>query len=231
MIPPSIHRKTVTFNLCQRLLSYSTHSQVGKSLEEDVKLNKAISWVHSLPKDIDPEMTLAQYKRTIRNEYTDDLEAQLRCHENFRDLRPDANVKARYLLEWSQASGTRPFWKEDLSFDHVSLLWRFRATCMALAHNAPYRYNGNRVCRLCDKQCPESEQHVLFGCEATRPYREEISEQQRWLRTRRFETLSQQLARIGKSRDHAALARYIYKVLKHRKILLDRKDRVARILL
>jgi len=46
-----------------------------------------------------------------------------------------------------------------------------------------------------------------------------------------FETLSQQLARIGNSQNRATLATYIYKVLRRRKTLLDRKDRVARVLL
>jgi len=185
----------------------------------DAKLRKEVSWVKTLPKDTDISISVLQYKNQQKRDHMKSLATELRKHEVFRDARYSHDIKAAYLLEWSQDRG-KPFWEYEMSYEDLSLLWRFRASCMGLAHNTPYRYNNRRTCALCDREALETEAHILLECETTKQYREEIMATTPWLQPRRYENMTQRLIRMGKSRNHPQLASYIGKVLKNRKDLL-----------
>jgi len=176
-------------------------------------------------------VTELKYKKEVRDDFMAATKRELQEHTRFRDMTYASDVKARYLVAWTENTRSKSFWEHDLSFSDITLLWKFRASCLGFAHNDPHYNNGSRVCRMCDEDVVESEEHVFLQCTALDEGRNALLSVSSWLRRGRNETAEQHLLRIGKTKKYEELAAFIRNMIKLRVVALERRNAVVRIIL
>jgi len=223
IVPPSIQRKSLQFSITRRHSSYGSNSLISSAVHGDRDMHKSVSWYRSLPEDFDGFVDETRYKDHSRKEYLSGSLGILKEAAAYRGGLFHYDVKAAYLAEWKPNPISRPFWKHDLLFQEISLIWRFRASALGLAHNDPYGNAGTRCCRICQGDHIETEEHLLAICDQTAAFRYEILERMPWMRPRRSETPRAHIIRIGKTRNYKELAKYIGMVLENRKKQLAAK--------
>lgn len=210
ILPPSIQRKSAMHTLAYRLSTYHISSDITVARYIDLHvLPKSQSWHHLLPPLKEPGEGKIHYKRSFKKEYMMTTNSNLLRYANRIGTPTVHEVIPTHLLRLLPQGEERKFWEENISIQNISAILRLRASCIGLGHNHAHLNEQSHICRLCDRNTLETEDHWLLRCPNLDSKRSESDLKEPWFHRRRYELNEDQYIRIIRQTPSMILANLI----------------------